>query len=463
MLGGISPNIPNLDVSLGGIDDAPNIGQIAPGITATGTDPLPYIPAPSLGLPSQVDVAITGPAVPTVTGSGGFALNKLSVGRARLDLDDGYWLSLNEYQSEVFIENSTTQMETRIWGAGQVAVNGTDAGQFWGTTSFELANGAKITIETAENLALNSYFLDKLTVTKEDRAVIITGVSSETLGDLTLQQSNDGYRVDDAVRDGYVLVEDVSTAPPPVAIDDPVQLLSPELSVETAAATETPEAVMSSGSPEAAVVCEAPATAAATETQEPVAVSAVPDAGVVPNSDHLTVASEGQTSVGADTFASSLSESAMAEATDNTAPAAPMITAVVSEEPMVTALPIAIEAPTVAAAPTLTEAPTVAAAPKIIGGWVSEWGDPFTRQTLQQETGIGAAYGPNSQLMSLGEVNGFVATYVVFGHITSLWSLYEMNNSTYATQDIYRERSQQRLPELELWLMNNPNAQATRA
>ncbi len=462
MIGAISPQTPNLGLEPAGLGDIGNEGQIAPGLTATAIDPLPYIPAPDIGMPSQVDVAITGPAVPIVTGSGGFALNKLSLGRARLDLDDGYWLSLNEFQSEVMIENSNTQMETRIWGAGQVAVNGTDAGQFWGTTSFELANGAKITIETAEDLAKNSYFLDKLTVTKEDRAVIITGVGNEAMGDLTLQQSNDGYNVDDAARDGYVLEEDVASAPTPatIATVPATQTLAAEpdpasLPVEAVIAEETqPVVVVDTAA--ANILNDLPKPVSA-ETAPPViapAVAVEPVSTIVPVVAEMASVAVDPIIVHAAPAVANVSETPALAV--ETAPAGPVETppiATVAQE----AAPVATNIGQDGIAP-------VPEVPKIIGGWKSEWDDPFTRHTLQQETGLGGDYGPNSNLMSLGEVNVFVSSYIVFGHITSLWSLYEMNNSSYALNDVYRERTTtQRLPELELWLLNNPNAQATRA
>ena len=63
-------------------------------------------------------------------------------------------------------------------------------------------------METKQDAVVEGIFrLDRLTVTRNDRAMVITGVSSETAHDLAAVQSRDGWNVDDAVRDGLVVVE----------------------------------------------------------------------------------------------------------------------------------------------------------------------------------------------------------------------------------------------------------------
>ncbi len=57
-------------------------------------------------------------------------------------------LEIDERNSEMTIFNETTGESTRIWADPHVDVNGDHKFDFYGTTTFELANGTKITINT---------------------------------------------------------------------------------------------------------------------------------------------------------------------------------------------------------------------------------------------------------------------------------------------------------------------------
>jgi Domain of Unknown Function (DUF1521) len=112
----------------------------------------------------------------------------------------------------VIVANAATNENVRIWGAAQIELDGAQAAQFWGTTSVVLGNGAKITLETARDAKVADIFrLDKLTVTKDERAVVITGVSQDAGGDLTVVQSNDGGNIDEDTRDGFVIERNTLT------------------------------------------------------------------------------------------------------------------------------------------------------------------------------------------------------------------------------------------------------------
>jgi hypothetical protein len=437
MLGGISPNNIAAEPSLP-MDEMPLApGEVAPGIIAAVVDPLPYIPAGNPVVPGAVDVSIA-PAAPAgsplVTGSGGFSLGTLSSGRASIDLSGGYWLWLNEYRSEVMIENRGAAMETTIWGAGQVAVNGHEAGQFFGTTSFELANGAKITIETGHDIVQQEYYLDRLTVTREDRAVIITGVNDDVIGDLHLAQSNDGIRIDDHTRDGFVLVEQVASAPAPVvpapvvpasgvepiaAVPDIAPVLDVPVQPEAAVDFATEAVVSSVEAPAAESV--APVLAADAPAPDPQTTSAE-EAAIAP-----VASPESPTTIAVVTIAE-------ATIVAETAPSTPIILDAPAAPPVADTIttPEAVGAPS---AEIVVTAPQPPQTPQIVGGWVSEYGDVLTTATLQQETGVGAWFGPNSQLMSLGEVGQFISVYIVFGHVTSLYAMSRMNDSTLKEQD----------------------------
>ncbi|NIJ18971.1 hypothetical protein FHS95_000640 [Sphingomonas naasensis] len=134
-------------------------------------------------------------------------------GKAAIDLGDGYSLNLNEHNSEMTITNAKTGETTRIWGDPHVDVNGQHAYDFWGTTTFTLDNGTKITINTEQGQGNpNVYFASSVAITKGNQAIEVTGLSQQTLGDLEVTMGNNGRALDSANDDGFVLHENASGA-----------------------------------------------------------------------------------------------------------------------------------------------------------------------------------------------------------------------------------------------------------
>lgn len=161
-------------------------------------------------IPETADVTLYDR--PIVSGIGGFKITGQSIGGISFDLTDGYSLSINELESAVFVANAGTKESVRIWGAAQVELDGAQTARFWGTISVILRNGAKITLETSQDAKIAEVFrLDKLTVTKDECAVVITGVSQEVGCDLKVAQSNDGRKIDEDTRDGLVIERDTLT------------------------------------------------------------------------------------------------------------------------------------------------------------------------------------------------------------------------------------------------------------
>jgi hypothetical protein len=127
---------------------------------------------------------------------------------AKVDLGDGYRLEIDERSSQLIIHNDKTGERTRIWGDPHVEIDGKHAYDFWGTTTFTLENGTKITINTEQwGGNPNAYVASQLVITKGDNAIIVDGISQNRLGDLSVTMSNDGYAIDAATRDGYTLHE----------------------------------------------------------------------------------------------------------------------------------------------------------------------------------------------------------------------------------------------------------------
>jgi hypothetical protein len=132
-------------------------------------------------------------------------------GRASIDLGDGYTLQLNERNSEIVIENASTGETTRIWGDPHVDVDGQRVFDFWGTTTFTLGNGTKLTINTEQwGGNPNAYVASQVVITRGDQALTIDGISQNRLGDLSVTMGNNGRALDAATRDGYTLHENMA-------------------------------------------------------------------------------------------------------------------------------------------------------------------------------------------------------------------------------------------------------------
>lgn len=132
-------------------------------------------------------------------------------GKASIDLGDGYSMQLNENNSEITIFNANTNESTKIWGDPHVEVDGKHAFDFAGTTTFELENGTKVTIGTEQwGGNPDAYVASDVTITKGDQAVVVSGISQNKLGDLSIAMSQNGRAIDAATRDGYVLKENAA-------------------------------------------------------------------------------------------------------------------------------------------------------------------------------------------------------------------------------------------------------------
>ncbi|MCH4891538.1 MULTISPECIES: DUF1521 domain-containing protein [unclassified Sphingomonas] len=197
--------------------------MIAPGILAQAWNPLGASPFASAmmnalfvlqaGHMGRMAAAAGQPPVQSFTpvpgGEWTAALDSAHTGT--IDLGDGYRLKLDERNSEITVINTATGETTRIWGDPHVDIDGKHAFDFWGTTTFTLANGTKITIDTEQwNNNPNAYVASKLTITRQDRAIVVTGISQNQLGDLSVSMSQNGRALDAATRDGFVLNENAT-------------------------------------------------------------------------------------------------------------------------------------------------------------------------------------------------------------------------------------------------------------
>ena len=129
-------------------------------------------------------------------------------GRAEIDLGDGYTMTLDERSSEIVITDADGD-KTRIWGDPHVDVNGKRVGDFYDTTTFELKNGTKITINTEPWKAggNGAYVASQVVITRGDQGVVVDGISQNDRGDLRITTGHDGRALDFAHDDGFNLSE----------------------------------------------------------------------------------------------------------------------------------------------------------------------------------------------------------------------------------------------------------------
>ena len=128
-------------------------------------------------------------------------------GKCSIDLGDGYTMQINERNSEIVIKDAQGNT-TQIWGDPHVNVNGQHVGDFYTTTTFELKNGTKITINTEPWKGnANAYVASQVVVTRGAQALTIDGVSQNQLGDVKVTMGGNGYLLDAAHDDGLVVNE----------------------------------------------------------------------------------------------------------------------------------------------------------------------------------------------------------------------------------------------------------------
>jgi hypothetical protein len=186
--------------------------MFAAGIMTGSFRPLGAGPLATAALPSMFAIRLgmlaQGAAPSQLQQSAGFTAQVTGQNTAKVDLGDGYHLQIDERNSEMTIVNDKTGQSTRVWGDPHVDVNGQHKFDFYGTTTFTLANGTKITINTEQGKGNpNVYFASQVVVTKGSNAVVIDGISQQTMGDLAVTVSNNGFALDAANRDGFTVLE----------------------------------------------------------------------------------------------------------------------------------------------------------------------------------------------------------------------------------------------------------------
>jgi len=188
-----------------------NAFQIALGILAEAARPLGASPYAGGCFPAAARVSAGTVPNGSFEPAASWTTAMTGTSTAKIDLGDGYRLDVDERNSELTIINDATGQRTRIWGDPHVEVNGQHKFDFWGTTTFTLPTGTKITINTEQWAGNpNMYVASQVVVTKGANAIVIDGISQNRIGDLSITNGMNGYALDSAHRDGYVLNQRIS-------------------------------------------------------------------------------------------------------------------------------------------------------------------------------------------------------------------------------------------------------------
>jgi hypothetical protein len=342
------------------------------------------------------DLALNGSTIyakPTVSGVGGFKIMSQAAGRVAFDLNDGYSLSIDESKSAFTVANAAGKETVQVWGAAKLALDGTTLGGFAGTTSLMLGNGTKITMETLpETKSADVFHLDRLTVTQGEKAVIVSGVSQVTSGDLIITQSNSGDTVDDQTRDGLVFQQVApvvqKVVPPPAPAPQQAQVLPP--APPPSVALPTPSSVPPPSSPlpmPPQPVAESPSAAL-----QPVVQLSSPPSTAPP----LSVAFPPP------------------------------------EPPQPVAPPPSAPPPTTTTTTTTTiSQPTGTPPPETntLAGWADEYGVAVTPEMLAL-TLPGGTFGPGSEMMSVEEFRTLMMRFLSWAQVSSFmsWSTQSLNS-----------------------------------
>lgn len=122
--------------------------------------------------------------------------------------NDNYRITAGD-NNTVTINNKHTGETYQAWGDPHMNVDGEHAFDFWGTTTFKLEDGTKVTIETTPSEDHPGQTLSsKVTITNGDYGAQITGIDTNQTGDLKVHETEDwGRTLDWAVDDGNKIQE----------------------------------------------------------------------------------------------------------------------------------------------------------------------------------------------------------------------------------------------------------------
>ena len=133
--------------------------------------------------------------------------------------NDNYRITAGD-NNEINIFNKHTGERYQVWGDPHVNVDGQHAFDFWGTTTFQLDDGTKLTIETTPWAKdAKATLASTVTITNGDYGVRISGVDTNTAGDLKIDEAAGWGELLDTVTDDGNLIQENPTGKGFLAVD----------------------------------------------------------------------------------------------------------------------------------------------------------------------------------------------------------------------------------------------------
>jgi hypothetical protein len=188
-------------------DRAETLAMLSAAVAGRGI----HFPEVSVILERLNQASLLGDVMPTpASQSAAWSVEQHGDGQATIDLDS-YELKLDEKKSQLILKNKKTEEETRIWGDPHFDFNndGKNDVDFWKPITLNLEDGTKITIGTkASDRHEGETLSTSLTITRADKAIQVTGLDSDTHGDLRIKTGEGGEYIDAITGDGLDLFED---------------------------------------------------------------------------------------------------------------------------------------------------------------------------------------------------------------------------------------------------------------
>lgn len=201
-----------VDVPKPPIDTKPPVDCPKPPI-----DTKPPVVKPPVDCPTTPPIVVCTPKPKPDCGDDKWSVGEVKDGKGEIKLGKDYTVSFDESKEEFIVKNNCTGDTTRVWGDPHVDVknDGKSDWDFKKDSTFQLKDGTKITVGTVngegKKASENDHvsYSSKLTITKDDKAITVTGLAGNHDGkdNVKVTTSGHGKQIDKATDDGVTVKE----------------------------------------------------------------------------------------------------------------------------------------------------------------------------------------------------------------------------------------------------------------
>ncbi|GGH32137.1 hypothetical protein GCM10007036_43790 [Alsobacter metallidurans] len=180
-------------------------------------DTKPPVVKPPVDCPTTPPVVVCPPVQPKPGCDDKWSVGEVKDGKGEIKLGKDYTINFDESKEEFLVKNNCTGDVTRVWGDPHVDVknDGKNDWNFKKDSTFQLKDGTKITVGTVngegKKASENDHvsYSSKLTITKGDKAIQVTGLAGNHDGkdNVKVTTSGHGRQIDKATDDGVTVKE----------------------------------------------------------------------------------------------------------------------------------------------------------------------------------------------------------------------------------------------------------------